>query len=85
MLNESHLSVQLPSGVTVFSEHFHFKRPGKAELRAEIDFLNEMLYIWIGLADKHQFTNLQIAYPGNVRNYLIAIFLNSSSFLLSRK
>ena len=66
MLGEYCESVQLPSGVTVSSERFKLQRPGKTELRAEIDFLHGMLYIWIGLASMHQLTNLQIAYPGSV-------------------
>lgn len=66
MLSDSYESVQLPSGVIVSSEHFKLQRPGKLELQAEIDFLNGMLYIWIGLASMRQLSNLQIAYPGNV-------------------
>ena len=69
MLSESFESVQLPSGVTVSSEHFKLQRPSKMELRAEVDFLNGMLYIWIGSAVMHQLSNLQIAYPGNVCQY----------------
>lgn len=66
MLSESCESVQLTTGVIVSSEHFKLQRPGKSELRAEIDFLNGMLHIWIGLASMHQLSNLQIAYPGTV-------------------
>lgn len=66
MLCEVSESVQLPSGVTIFSEHFKLNRLGKPELCAEIEFLNGMLYIWIGNTSMHQLTNLQIAYPGNV-------------------
>ena len=78
MLSESVESVQLPSGVKVSSEHFKLQRPGKKELRAEIDFLNEMLYIWIGSALMHQLTNLQIAYPGSV---ILKEFLALSYFI----
>lgn len=76
MLSEYCESVQLPSGAILSSEHFKFQRPGKFELRAEIDFLNGMLYIWIGVASMHQLSNLQIAYPGNVSStYTIPIAL----------
>jgi hypothetical protein len=66
MLSEFSECVQLPSGVTVSSEHFKLERPGKLELRAEIKFLNGMLYIWIGSSTIHELNNLQIAYPGAV-------------------
>lgn len=67
MLSESSECLQLPSGVTVSSENFKLERPGKLELRAEILFLNGMLYIWIGSAMMHALNNLQIAYSGTVK------------------
>lgn len=70
MISESIERVQMPSGVTISSEHFKLERPGKHELRAEIEFLNGMLYIWIGSATMHQLNNLQIAYPGTVILYM---------------
>lgn len=67
MLTELHESVQLSSGEILSSEHFKLNRPGKLDVRAEISFLNGMLYIWIGLVSMHTLENLQIAYPGQVR------------------
>lgn len=66
MLSKFCESVQMASGVVLSSEHFKLTRPGKSELRAEIDFLNGMIYIWIGMSSMHQLSNLQIAYPGTV-------------------
>lgn len=69
--------IQLASGVVVSSENFKLERPGKLELRAEIEFLNGMLYIWIGSGAMHSLNNLQIAYPGTVKYFNV-----SSRFLL---
>ena len=74
MLSEFSERVQLPSGVTVSSEHFKLERPGKLELKAEIEFLNGMNYIWIGSGTMPQLNNLQIAYPGTVKGF--SFFLN---------
>lgn len=75
MLSESAECLQLPSGITISSENFKLERPGKPELRAEILFLNKMLYIWIGSAMIHALNNLQIAYSGTVKiiHFLIVI------------
>ena len=70
MLSEFFESVKLDSGKTVSSEHFKLERPGKPELKAEVDFWNGMIYIWIGLASTHQLNNLQIAYPGTVKSII---------------
>lgn len=67
MLSDLSECVQLPSGLSVSSEHYKFERPGKIELRAEIFFSNDMLYIWIGSVAMHSLNNLQIAYPGTVK------------------
>ena len=74
MLSESSKeSLQLSSGLSVSKEHFSLERPGKTELKAEILFLNGMLYIWIGSASIPQMNNLQIAYPGQVRKLIILL------------
>jgi hypothetical protein len=70
MLCDLSESVQLPSGIVVSHEHFKLQRPGKQEVIAEIDFLNGMLYIWIGLATIRPLNNLQIAYPGAVLQFI---------------
>lgn len=73
MLSDSVECIQLPSGVTVSSENFKLERPGKLELRAEILFLNGMLYIWIGSAMIHALNNLQIAYSGTVKFFMFPL------------
>lgn len=71
MLSEFSESVKLASGVTVSCEHFKLERPGKHELKAEINFFDGMIYIWIGSASMHQLNNLQIAYPGAVKQITV--------------
>ena len=75
MLSEQAESIQLPSGVHLSSENLNLIREGKPELRAEILFLNGMVYIWIGSSSVRLLNNLQMAYPGNVLKRLLQYLL----------
>lgn len=42
------------------------ERPNRPDVRAEVVFLNGMIYVWLGRADTKPLSNLQIAYPSMV-------------------